>query len=87
MIKRPEIAPSEFAKAVETDPTTIVPHDAKLFGAAANNGHMISEIDAKGKIAEIFVELASVLTGRQDVDKPRRGVLDPLLAKLGRTRR
>jgi pilus assembly protein CpaE len=87
MIKRPEIAPAEFAKAVEADPTTVIPHDAKLFGAAANNGHMISEIEAKGKAAEIFVELASALAGRQDTRKQRRGVLDPLLAKLGRARR
>jgi pilus assembly protein CpaE len=86
MTRRPEIAPSEFAKAVEADPTTVIPHDAKLFGAAANNGQMISEIEAKGKIAEIFVELASTLAGRQDTRKPRRGVLDPLLAKLGRVR-
>jgi pilus assembly protein CpaE len=86
MIKRPEIAPSEFAKAVEVDPTTVIPHDAKLFGAAANNGQMISEIEVKGKIAEIFVELASALAGRQDMRKSRRGVLDPLLAKLGRKR-
>src|SRR6185437_10496104 len=55
MLKRPEIASAEFAKAVETDPTAIIPHDAKLFGAAANNGQMIAEIEPNGKTAQIFV--------------------------------
>ena len=43
MLKRPEIGAAEFAKAVETGPTAIIPHDAKLFGASANNGQMIAE--------------------------------------------
>jgi pilus assembly protein CpaE len=87
MLKRPEIAAAEFAKAVETAPTAVVPHDAKLFGAAANNGQMIAEIEANGKTAEIFADLASALAGQAHLRKPRRGVLDPLIAKLGRKRR
>ena len=64
MLKRPEIAAAEFAKAVETGPTAVIPHDAKLFGAAANNGQMIAEIEPNGKTAEIFADLASALAGR-----------------------
>jgi pilus assembly protein CpaE len=59
MFKRPEIAAAEFAKAVETGPTAIIPHDAKLFGAAANNGQMIAEVEPNGKTAEVFADLAS----------------------------
>jgi len=84
MLKRPEIAASEFAKAVETAPTAVIQHDAKLFGAAANNGQMIAEIEANGKTAENFADLASELAGRAHLRKPRRGVLDPLIARLGR---
>jgi len=84
MLKRPEIAAAEFAKAVETGPTAVIPHDAKLFGAAADNGQMIAEIEANGKTAEIFADLASELAGRAHLRKPRRGVLDPLIARLGR---
>ncbi len=84
MLKRPEIAAAEFAKAVETAPTAVIQHDAKLFGAAANNGQMIAEIEANGKTAEIFADLASELAGRAHLRKPRRGVLDPLIARLGR---
>jgi pilus assembly protein CpaE len=84
MLKRPEIAAAEFAKAVETDPTAIIPHDAKLFGGAANNGQMIAEIEPNGKTAQVFVDLASMLAGRTDTRKPKKGVLEPLIAKLGR---
>src|SRR5271170_2420722 len=87
MLKRPEIAAAEFAKAVETGPTAVIPHDAKLFGAAANNGQMIAEIEPNGKAAQVFTDLASSLAGRTDVRKPKRGVLEPLIARLGRKRR
>ena len=87
MFKRPEIAAAEFAKAVETDPTAIIPHDAKLFGGAANNGQMIAEIEPNGKTAHVFVDLASTLAGRTDTRKPKRGVLEPLIAKLGRKKK
>jgi pilus assembly protein CpaE len=87
MLKRPEIAAAEFAKAVETDPIAIVPHDAKLFGGAANNGQMIAEIEPNGKTAHVFVDLASTLAGRTDTRKPKRGVLEPLIAKLGRKKK
>jgi pilus assembly protein CpaE len=87
MFKRPEIAAAEFAKAVETGPTAIIPHDAKLFGAAANNGQMIAEVEPNGKTAQVFADLASLLAGRTDARKPRRGVLEPFIARLGRKRR
>ena len=87
MLKRPEISAAEFAKAVETGPTAVIPHDPKLFGAAANNGQMIAEIEPNGKTAQVFADLASALAGRTDVRKPKRSVLEPLIARLGRKRR
>ena len=87
MLKRPEIAAAEFAKAVETDPTAVISHDAKLFGAAANNGQMIAEIEPNGKTALVFTDLAATLAGRTEVRKPKRGVLEPLIARLGRKRK
>ncbi len=87
MLKRPEIGTAEFAKAVETSPAAVIPHDAKLFGAATNNGQMIAEIEPNGKTAEIFVDLASVIAGQGNVRKPKRGLLDPLRAKLAGARR
>jgi pilus assembly protein CpaE len=68
--KRPEIAIADFAKAVGVE-ATIIPFDAQLFGSAANNGQMISEIQASGKHAEIFLTLARALTGRSEIRKSK----------------
>ncbi len=84
MVKRPEIAAAEFAKAVEIAPTAIIPHDAKLFGGAANNGQMVAEIEPNGKTAQVFADLASALAGRAEARKPRRSLFEPFIAKLGR---
>ena len=82
--KRPEIAASEFAKAVGADLAAVVPFDAQLFGTAANNGQMIAEVQPSGKVAETFLSLAAALTGRADTKRSRSSLLDPLLAKLVR---
>jgi pilus assembly protein CpaE len=86
LVKRPEIAIADFSKTVELEPIAVIPHDAKLFGAAANNGQMIAEIDSNAKTAEIFGDLARTITGKTEVRKSRRGLFDPLMAKLGRKR-
>ena len=88
MFKRPEIAAAEFAKAVETGPTAVIPHDAKLFGAAANNGQMIAEIEAERQNRRDLRRSRLGARGPStDAAQARRGVLDPLIAKLGRKRR
>src|SRR5208337_1199995 len=86
MLKRPEIAAAEFAKTVEIDPAAVIAHDAKLFGSAANNGQMIAEVDPKGRTTQIFVQFASVIAGRVEAAKSRKGLFDPLMAKLVRVR-
>jgi pilus assembly protein CpaE len=84
LLKRPEIAIADFTKTVELQPLAVIPHDAKLFGAAANNGQMIAEIDANGKIAELFADLARAVTGKGETRKARRSLFEPLMVKLGR---
>jgi pilus assembly protein CpaE len=84
LLKRPEISVADFTKTVELEPIAVIPHDAKLFGAAANNGQMIAEIDAKSKVAEMFGDLARVITGKAELRKAKRGLFDPLMFKLGR---
>ena len=68
--KRPEIAISDFAKAVGAE-ASVIPYDAQLFGTAANNGQMISEMQANGKHAELFASLARAVTGRAEVRKSK----------------
>ena len=80
--KRPEIAPSDFAKALEDDPLVAIPFEPQLFGTAANNGQMIAEVSASHKTAEMFGQLAQILTGRAEVKRSRGGLLTPLLSKF-----
>jgi pilus assembly protein CpaE len=79
--KRPEITPADFAKALEDPPLAVIPFEPQLFGTAANNGQMIAEVSANHKTAEMFRQLAQVLTGRVEA-KNARGGLMPLLSKL-----
>jgi pilus assembly protein CpaE len=85
MPKRPEIAASEFGKAIGTQLAAIVPFDAQLFGTASNNGQMIAEVQPSGKIAEMLLDLAAATTGRLE-PKRSRGInlLDPILSKFAR---
>jgi pilus assembly protein CpaE len=80
--KRPEISPADFAKALEDQPLAVIPFDPQMFGTAANNGQMISEVSASHKTAGMFLELAQVLTGRAEVKRARGGLLSPLLSKF-----
>ncbi len=82
--KRPEIEAGEFAKALGIEVMSSIPFDAQLFGTAANNGQMIAEVQSGGKAAEAFVQIATVLTGRGEQKRGKRGLLEPLVAKLMR---
>ena len=82
--RRPEISAADFAKTVEIEPSLTIPHDAKLFGAAGNNGQMILEIEPGNKIGESFVELARMLNGRGEIRKAKKGLFDPILSRLSR---
>ncbi len=80
--KRPEIAASEFAKAIESPPIATIPFDPQMFGAAANNGQMIAEISANHRTTEMFLQMAQRLTGRAETKKSKNSLLSPLLQKL-----
>jgi pilus assembly protein CpaE len=80
--KRPEIAPGDFAKALEDQPLVVIPFEPQLFGTAANNGQMIAEVSSSHKTADMFRLLAQVLTGRAEAKRARSGLLSPLLSKL-----
>jgi pilus assembly protein CpaE len=84
MNRRPEIAVADFSKTVEVEPIAVIPHDPKLFGAAANNGQMIAEIEPKGRTTEIFADLAGQIAGRGESRKAKRSLLEPLMAALNR---
>jgi pilus assembly protein CpaE len=80
--KRPEIKPADFAKALEDQPSAIIPFEPQLFGAASNNGQMVAEMSPGHRTTETFRQLAQLLTGRSEVKKAKGGLLTPLLGKL-----
>lgn len=81
--KRPEIAPADFAKALEDQPLTVIPFEPQLFGTAANNGQMIAEVAANHKTADLFRQMAQVLTGRAEAKRGRQSLLGKLLKRAG----
>jgi pilus assembly protein CpaE len=80
--KRPEITPGDFAKALEDQPLAIIPFEPQIFGTAANNGQMIAEVSKGHKTAEMFRQLAQILTGRAEAKRARSSLLSPLFARL-----
>ena len=84
MPKRPEIKPDDFAAALQLAPIASIPFDPLLFGTAANNGQMIAEASAKTTMADVFADVAQVVTGRKELKRARKRGFDlgPLLQKL-----
>jgi pilus assembly protein CpaE len=80
--KRPEIAPAEFAKSLGMNLSATFAFDAALYGAAANNGQMIAELQPGGPVAQQYTELAALVLGRQEAKKSKRNLLEPLLARF-----
>lgn len=80
--KRPEIAATEFAKAIESQPIVSIPFEPQIFGSAANNGQMIAEISANHKSIEMFLQIAQRLTGRSETKKQKSSLFSPLIDKL-----
>lgn len=62
---RPEIPAKDFGAALGIHPSLSIPFDAKLFGAAANNGQMILDAAAKSKAADAFQTLAQIVSRRE----------------------
>ncbi|MAB12508.1 AAA family ATPase [Parvibaculum sp.] len=63
--KRPEIPAKDFAEAIGMDPALVIPFNPGLFGAAANNGQMLEELEPKGKTSDNLRDLAQMLCGRE----------------------
>jgi pilus assembly protein CpaE len=68
---RPEIPIKDFAAALGVEPSIVIPFDAKLFGQAANNGQMISEVGPKSKSSEA-VDLLAQQIARRDPPSARK---------------
>jgi pilus assembly protein CpaE len=76
--KRPEIAIGDFVKAIDLEPSGVINFEPKLFGTASNNGQMIAEVEPASKANETISELAKIVTGRFEIRKTKKNLLDPL---------
>jgi pilus assembly protein CpaE len=80
--KRPEIGAAEFAKALDLELAGSIPFDPALFGAAANNGQMLLEVQAKAKAVEVVNDIAGLVTGKSPAKVAKKSFLDPLISRL-----
>jgi len=72
--RRPEIPVKDFAETVGISPVMVLPFEPQLYGAAANNGQMLMEVQPRSQTAEGIQRLAEVATGRA-VPEMQRSVL------------
>ena len=68
--QRPEIPLKDFGDALGLPPALVIGFDAKLFGQAANNGQMLSEVGPKSKQAEALEQLARMISRRETAEEP-----------------
>jgi pilus assembly protein CpaE len=80
--KRPEIGTAEFVKALDIGLTASIGFDPALFGAAANNGQMLNEVQPKAKAVEALADLAGTVTGKMPPKAAKTSFLEPLISRL-----
>jgi len=75
---RPEISLKDFGEALSLTPSLSLPFDPKIFGQAANNGQMLSEVAPKSRIAEGIDYLAQQIARRDPPVVKKPSVLSSL---------
>jgi pilus assembly protein CpaE len=78
--KRPEIPSKDFAETMGFEPAVVLPFDPALFGAAANNGQMLMEVQSKSPALDGVRRLAEVVTGRVVSVAPKQSA--PIFTRL-----
>lgn len=78
---RPEISIKDFGEALALTPSLSLPFDPKIFGQAANNGQMISEVAPKSRIAEGIDHLAQQIARRDAPVTEKPSVLSSLFKR------
>lgn len=78
---RPEIPVKDFGEALDLSPALCLPFDPKLFGQAANNGQMISEVGPKSRSAEGIDHLAQQIARRDPPAVQKTSLFSSLFKK------
>lgn len=86
MAKRPEIPVKDFVATVGIPPAMVLPFEPQLYGAAANNGQMLMEVQPKSQTADGVSRLAQMVTGRAPSADADKSVLPMFSFLTGRKR-
>jgi pilus assembly protein CpaE len=78
---RPEIPVKDFGEALDLVPALVLPFEPKLFGQAANNGQMLSEVAPRGKTTEALAELAQQISRREAPAPQKSSLLSALFRR------
>lgn len=76
--KKPEIPEKDFSDAIGVEPCLVVPFDPQLFGTAANNGQMVTELPGNSKIKDGLKKLSYDVSGREPPETKSKGLLGML---------
>ena len=78
---RPEIAVKDFGDALDLTPALVLPFEPKLFGQAANNGQMLSELAPRAKTTEALAGLAQQISRREAAPPQKSSLLASLFRR------
>ena len=67
--KKADLSEKDFKDALALEPALSIPYDPEAFGRALNNGEMMSKASAKSKATEGIIELAKLVSAREDDDE------------------
>ena len=85
--KKMEISEGDFSKAADAPVTCSIPFDPKSFGAAANNGQMLSEIADAGRVNEVISGLTRSLAGKAEPKVAKKQtLLSPIIDMFNKAR-
>ena len=82
LARRPEISLADFERGLAIAPAANIPHDAKLFGTAANNGQMLADTEGSAKICDMLQNMAAKIAGLTSPKTDRLRLIAPLVARL-----
>lgn len=80
--KRADLDPKDFKDALALAPAALIPYDPEAFGRALNNGEMMTKASAKSKATAAIIDLAKIVSAREEVlEKAKESIFS--LLKLG----
>ncbi len=63
--KKADLSSKDFKDSLALDPVISIPYDPEVFGAALNNGVMLTKASAKSKATLAVGELTKIVSGRE----------------------